>query len=127
MSNGRGRICSWDYAKIDEIGQCCFNEGLYDATKILFLNISNFGRAASAMLKLQQYGAAVEAARKANVFQTWKEVHCAWPRPSDVSFFIRDIDLHPDLHPTSFSFLHIKKYLLPQLPSEMIYRKHTCG
>ncbi len=44
---------------------------------MLFNNISNFGRLASCLVKLHQYSAAVDAARKANSTKVWKEVNLA--------------------------------------------------
>lgn len=39
---------------------------MYEAAKILFNNISNYARLASTLVKLKEYQAAVDAARKAN-------------------------------------------------------------
>eukprot|EP00002_Diphylleia_rotans_P040222 TRINITY_DN948_c0_g2_i1.p1 TRINITY_DN948_c0_g2~~TRINITY_DN948_c0_g2_i1.p1 ORF type:complete len:1703 (-),score=450.85 TRINITY_DN948_c0_g2_i1:468-5576(-) len=64
-------------AEIQGVGDRCFDEGLYEAAKLLYTNISNHGRLASALVKLHQYAAAVEAARKANSVRTWKEVNKA--------------------------------------------------
>jgi clathrin heavy chain len=63
-------------AQIQVVGDRCFNAGLYQAAKLLFNNISNFARLASTLVKLEDYSAGVEAARKANNIRTWKEV-CA--------------------------------------------------
>jgi clathrin heavy chain len=40
----------------------------------LYLNIKNYGRLASCLVHLGRYSEAVDAARKANSPQTWKEV-----------------------------------------------------
>jgi len=61
-------------AQIQHVGDRCFDEGFYEAAKMLFSNISNFGRLASALVKLKRFQEAVEAARKANFTRTWKEV-----------------------------------------------------
>jgi clathrin heavy chain len=61
-------------AKIQGIGDRCFDEGYYEAARLLFTNISNFSRLASALVKLKKFQDAVEAARKANSTRTWKEV-----------------------------------------------------
>ena len=83
---------AYSYAKIGELGQLeefivatpginlqsvgdrCFDEGIFEASKIIFTSLSNWGRLASTLVKLKQYQAAVEAARKANSSKTWKEV-----------------------------------------------------
>ena len=46
---------------------------MYEAAKILFNNISNFARLASAQVHLGEYQNAVDSARKANSTRTWKE------------------------------------------------------
>jgi clathrin heavy chain len=62
-------------AKIQLIGDRCFDEKLYEAARILFDSVSNFPRLASCYVHLEQYQAAVEAARKASSTKTWKEVN----------------------------------------------------
>lgn len=47
---------------------------MYQAAKVLYASISNFARLASTLVKLGEYQAAVEAAKKANSTRTWKEV-----------------------------------------------------
>lgn len=48
---------------------------MYEAAKLLYNNVSNFGRLASTLVHLGEYQAAVDGARKANSTRTWKEVH----------------------------------------------------
>lgn len=55
----------------------CFEEGLYEAARVIFSRIPNYGRLASTLVKLHQFQAAVDAARKANSPKTWKEVRSA--------------------------------------------------
>jgi len=64
-------------AQIQLVGDQCFSENLYEAAKILFNNINNYSRLASTLVKLKQFPAAVDAARKANSTNTWKEVNRA--------------------------------------------------
>lgn len=47
---------------------------MYEAAKLCFSNVSNFARLAQTLVKLGQYQAAVDSARKANSTKTWKEV-----------------------------------------------------
>lgn len=48
---------------------------MYEAAKLLYNNVSNFGRLASTLVHLGEYQAAVDGARKANSTRTWKEVN----------------------------------------------------
>uniref|UniRef100_A0A674EF21 Clathrin heavy chain 1-like n=1 Tax=Salmo trutta TaxID=8032 RepID=A0A674EF21_SALTR len=61
-------------AHIQQVGDRCFEEGMYDAAKLLYNNVSNFARLASTLVHLGEYQAAVDSARKANSTRTWKEV-----------------------------------------------------
>mmetsp|Transcript_81352 Transcript_81352/g.197186 ORF Transcript_81352/g.197186 Transcript_81352/m.197186 type:complete len:730 (+) Transcript_81352:1-2190(+) len=61
-------------AKLDNVGDRCFDEGLYEAAKVLFSTCSNWGRLASTLVKLHKFSEAVDAARKANNTRTWKEI-----------------------------------------------------
>merc|ERR1719233_287098 len=63
-----------NHAKIDEVGDKCFEEELYNAARILFSSISNYAKLASALVKLEKFQDSVDAARKANSIQTWKDV-----------------------------------------------------
>lgn len=57
-----------------EVGDRCYNDKMYEAAKILYNNISNYGRLASTLVHLGEFQAAVDGARKANSTRTWKEV-----------------------------------------------------
>jgi clathrin heavy chain len=70
-------INSPNIAQIQVAGDRCFDDGLYEAAKILFNNISNYARLAITLVKLHEYQAAVDAARKANSTKIWKEVNYA--------------------------------------------------
>lgn len=70
-------IASPNVAQIAAIGERCFEQQMYEAAKLLFTNISNYGRLATTLVHLAQYSAAVECARKANATRVWKEVHSA--------------------------------------------------
>ncbi|XP_076859512.1 clathrin heavy chain 1 isoform X2 [Brachyhypopomus gauderio] len=61
-------------AHIQQVGDRCYEEGMFDAAKLLFNNVSNFARLASTLVHLSEYQAAVDSARKANSTRTWKEV-----------------------------------------------------
>lgn len=61
-------------AKIGDVGEILFQEGLYQAAKILFSFINNHAKLAICLVKLEQFQEAVDAARKANAIPTWKAV-----------------------------------------------------
>jgi len=64
-------------AQIQVVGDRCFGEEMYEAAKLLFTNISNFGRLAEALVMLGQFQNAVDAAKKAMSPRTWKFVNFA--------------------------------------------------
>ena len=68
-------------ANLGTVGEYCFNEGLYEAARVVFAHIPNWGRLASTLVRLHQFQAAVDAARKANSPKTWKEVRVSRGRP----------------------------------------------
>lgn len=61
-------------ADVLEVGEKCFNDGLYLAAKVLFTSISNYARLATTLIYLEDNQAAVECARKAGNTQVWKQV-----------------------------------------------------
>ena len=60
-----------------DTGDRCFEAGLYEEAKVLFSNIQNYAKLASALVKLGDFSAAVDAANKAGSVRTWKEVNLA--------------------------------------------------
>uniref|UniRef100_H2ZKQ9 Clathrin heavy chain n=1 Tax=Ciona savignyi TaxID=51511 RepID=H2ZKQ9_CIOSA len=62
-------------ANIQQVGDRCYDQKMYEAAKVLFNNISNFARLASTVVHLGEYQTAVDSARKANSTRTWKEVN----------------------------------------------------
>merc|ERR1719216_559159 len=63
-----------NHADVGKIGDRCFNNGMYEAARLLYNNISNYAKLAITLVNLKEYQAAVDAARKANSTRTWKEV-----------------------------------------------------
>lgn len=63
-----------NHAQIQQVGDRCFDEKMFDAAKLLYNNVSNFAKLASTLVHLGEYQAAVDGARKANSTKTWKEV-----------------------------------------------------
>ncbi|KAJ3294084.1 hypothetical protein HK104_003936 [Borealophlyctis nickersoniae] len=70
-------ISAPNIAVIGQVGERCFEEKMYEAAKILFNNVSNWGRLASTLVYLNEYQSAVDCARKANATKVWKEVNAA--------------------------------------------------
>ncbi|XP_063226096.1 clathrin heavy chain isoform X2 [Bacillus rossius redtenbacheri] len=63
-----------NHADIQKIGDRCFDDGMYEAAKLLYNNVSNFARLAITLVHLKEFQGAVDSARKANSTRTWKEV-----------------------------------------------------
>ena len=61
-------------ANLQSVGDRVFEEGMFEAARAIFAHIPNWGRLASTLVRLHQFQAAVDAARKANSPRTWKEV-----------------------------------------------------
>ena len=61
-------------ANLQTAGDKAFREQLFEAARIVYSKIPNWGKLASTLVRLHQYQAAVDAARKANSAKTWKEV-----------------------------------------------------
>ncbi|KAK2960627.1 putative Clathrin heavy chain 1 [Blattamonas nauphoetae] len=61
-------------ADLQAVGDRCYDEEMYNAARILFNHIGNYGKLAQTLVRLHQYQPAVEAARKAQSIRTWKEV-----------------------------------------------------
>jgi len=61
-------------ANIQNIGDRCFSEGLYQAAKLLYTSINNNSKLALCHIHLEEYREAVDAAKKANNVSTWKAV-----------------------------------------------------
>lgn len=70
-------ISAPNVAQIQEIGERCYNEGMYNAAKILFQNINNNAKLAICYVRLGKFREAVDAATRANSVGTWKEVNYA--------------------------------------------------
>ena len=56
------------------VGERCFEEGNFEGARVLFSQVSAWGRLASTLVHLGLFQQAVDAARKANSPKTWKEV-----------------------------------------------------
>ncbi|RUS20583.1 clathrin, heavy polypeptide, isoform CRA_b, partial [Endogone sp. FLAS-F59071] len=70
-------LSSPNIAQIQNVGDRCYDDQMFDAAKILFNSISNYARLASTLVHLGEYQNAVDCARKANATKVWKEVNAA--------------------------------------------------
>jgi clathrin heavy chain len=70
-------ISSPNVGDIQVVGERLFEDGMYDAAKLLFNNNSNFSMLAQCYVHLGSFREAVDAAGKANSVRTWKEVNSA--------------------------------------------------
>jgi len=61
-------------ASLNKVGDRLFNESLFESAKIIFEHINNYGKLALCFVRLQDFREAVDAARKANSIQIWKDV-----------------------------------------------------
>ncbi|KAK9455049.1 hypothetical protein V1511DRAFT_510868 [Dipodascopsis uninucleata] len=62
-------------ANIESVGDSLFEEKNYGAAKILYRSVSNWAKLASTLVYLEDYQAAVDAARKAGSIKVWKQVN----------------------------------------------------
>lgn len=70
-------------ANILSIGDRCYDEGLYNAAKIIFTSINNNSKLALCHINLEEYRDAVKAATDANNVSTWKAVCFACLRANE--------------------------------------------
>ena len=49
-----------------QIGDRCFDDGMFEPAKLLYNNVSNFARLAITLVNLKEFQGAVDSARKAN-------------------------------------------------------------
>ena len=97
-------------AKIDQMGERCFDEKMYSAAKLLFININNNAKLALCYVHMEQYREAVDAATKANSVPTWKAVNLACLKAEE--FRLANIcGLHIIVHPDHLEelVLHYEK------------------
>ena len=85
--------------KIDLIGERCFGEGMFEAARLLFININNNAKLALCYVALERFREAVDAAQKAHSIPTWKEVNLACLRAGEgrlANICGLHIIVHPD-------------------------------
>ncbi len=111
-------VAAPNVANIQAIGERLFDEGNYEAAKLLFSNINNNAKLALCFINLNQYREAVDAAQKANSIATWKEVNVACVQVGE--FRLAAIcGLHIIVHPDHLEEL-ISHYERTGHPTELI-------
>jgi clathrin heavy chain len=61
-------------ARLEDVGDRCFDQGMFKAAKYIFAAIDSYARLASCLIRLEDYSGAADAAKKAGSVKTWKEV-----------------------------------------------------
>ncbi|KAK9460391.1 uncharacterized protein V1516DRAFT_676506 [Lipomyces oligophaga] len=64
-------------ADVESVGDKLFEEKDYEAAKVLYRAVSNWAKLASTLVFLEEYQAAIDAARKAGSINVWKQVNNA--------------------------------------------------
>jgi len=86
-------------ADLPGTGDRCFRDKLYEAAKVIFVNLKNNAKIASCLIRLKQYNAAFESAKKANTPKTWKELCLACVQAGEYKLANSagmNIVIHPD-------------------------------
>lgn len=81
------------------VGDRCYEDKLYEAAKVLFVSIKNNAKIASCLVRLKQFQAAIDSAKKANTPKTWKELCMACVEAGEfrlASIAGMNIIIHPD-------------------------------
>ncbi|CAO2649115.1 Nn.00g100640.m01.CDS01 [Neocucurbitaria sp. VM-36] len=60
---------------VEASGDKAYEEGYHEAAKIFYTSISNWAKLATTLVHLEEYQAAVDAARKANSVKVWRQVN----------------------------------------------------
>jgi len=116
-------IAAPNIANIQEIGERCFNEGMYEAARTLFSNINNNAKLALCHIKLNAFREAVDAAQRANSVSTWKEVNIACVKAKEFRLAAM-CGLHIIVHPDHLEEL-ILHYERAGHPEELINLMET--
>lgn len=70
-------LASKTIAQAQIVGDKCFQNGLYQAARLLYSSISDYSKLSVTLVLLNDYTAAVEYARKANSTKVWKQLSIA--------------------------------------------------
>mmetsp|Transcript_15803 Transcript_15803/g.20869 ORF Transcript_15803/g.20869 Transcript_15803/m.20869 type:complete len:1733 (+) Transcript_15803:212-5410(+) len=111
-------IAAPNVANIQDCGERCYDEGIYEAAKILFKNINNNAKLALCFVNLMQFREAVDAAQKANSVSTWKEVNIACVKAKEFRLAAM-CGLHIIVHPDHLEEI-ILHYERSGFPEELI-------
>ena len=86
-------------ADLNSVGERCVEDKLNEAAKLLFTRLGNSNRLAQVLVRLKEYQAAFDAAKKADIPKVWKEVCFACVRAKEfrtASLCGIHIIIHPD-------------------------------
>jgi len=76
-------ISSPNVADVQAIGDRCYDEGLFEAARIVYTAANNYPKLASTLVALGLFREAVDAGKKANSVRTWKEISAACVRAGE--------------------------------------------
>ena len=82
-----------------KVGDRCYAAKLYEAAKKFYMICKNNTKIASCLIQLKEYGAAIDAAKKANTTKTWKELCMACVAAQEYKLAnaaAMNIIVHPD-------------------------------
>jgi len=77
LTDLEGFLAQTNSANIEQVGDRCYNEGLFEAAKMLYTQIGKLGKLASCLVNLGKFQEALDAAKKADSPKTWEEVNAA--------------------------------------------------
>lgn len=86
-------------ADLNSVGERCVEDRLNEAAKIIFSRLGNNNRLAQVLVRLREFQAAFDAAKKADIPKVWKEVCFACVRAREfrtASLCGIHIIIHPD-------------------------------
>ena len=83
LSDMEDFINGTNQANIQQVGDRCYDERLYEAAKLLYTSIGNNQMLASTLVYLKEFQSALDAAKKANIPKVWKEVAFACVRAKE--------------------------------------------
>jgi clathrin heavy chain len=99
MSELEAFLASPSSADIQQVGDRCFQQRLFESAKVMYTKLKSNARIASCLVYLKQYPQALEAAKKAKNTKTWKEIALACLRAGEyklASVAGSNIVIHPD-------------------------------
>jgi clathrin heavy chain len=102
-------------AQLQNVGERCYNDGLYAASKIIFRSVSNYAFLALTSIRLGDLQTAVDCAKKAKSTKTWRDVCFACVEAKDfrlAQFCGQNLAVHTDELERLIHFYSSRGYFL---------------